>query len=247
MATSNILSIGQSALSAAQAGISTTGHNIANASTPGYSRQIVIQGSAGAQNFGYGYVGQGTQVTTVQRIFNNLLASQISTSQSSYNQINTYATQMSQIDNMLADSTAGVSPALQNFFNTAQTLSANPSDASARQAYLSASQALASRFQSVGNQLNSINDSVNSQISSSITTINSYTSQIANLNDMITKAQNLTGQPPNDLLDQRDQLVSDLSKEIKVTVVNQQGSYNVFVGNGQPMVVGGDTYKLVPV
>jgi len=247
MATSNILSIGQSALSAAQAGISTTGHNIANASTPGYSRQVVIQGSAGAQNFGYGYVGQGTQVTTVQRIFNDLLASQISSSQASYNQINTYASQMSQIDNMLADSSAGISPALQNFFNTAQTLSANPSDGSARQAYLSAAQALASRFQSLGNQLNNINDSVNSQIGSSITKINSYTSQIANLNDMITKAQNLTGQPPNDLLDQRDQLVNDLSKEIKVTVVNQQGSYNVFVGNGQPMVVGGDKYSLVPV
>src|SRR5450830_221093 len=247
MSTSNILSIGQSALAAAQVGISTTGHNIANASTPGYSRQIVIQASAGAQNFGYGYVGQGTTVASVQRIFNNLLASQIATTQSTTSQVNTYATQISQIDNMLADSTAGVSPALQSFFTNIQNLSANPSDTSVRQTVLSSAQSLSSRFQQLGTQLDQINDSVNSQVGTSISNINSYAKQIAQLNDTITKSQNITGQSPNDLMDQRDQLVAELSKEVKVTVVPQQGSYNIFIGNGQPMVVGNNTYTLTPV
>src|SRR3569832_1466758 len=108
MATS-ILSIGQSALAAAQAGLSTTGHNIANASTPGYSRQVVIQGAAQPQNFGFGFMGQGTQISTVQRVYNEYLGVQVQSAQASQSGLNTYYTQIKQIDNMLADPTAGLS------------------------------------------------------------------------------------------------------------------------------------------
>ena len=100
MATSNILSIGKTALNAAQVGISTTGHNIANASTAGYSRQVVVQSAASSQNFGYGYVGQGTEVSSVTRVYNDLLARQAINSQSVSAGLETYAANMSSIDNL---------------------------------------------------------------------------------------------------------------------------------------------------
>ena len=247
MATS-ILSIGQSAIAAAQAGLNTTGHNIANASTPGYSRQVVIQGAALPQNFGFGFMGQGTQVSTIQRVYNEYLGVQVQSAQASKSGLDSYYTQIKQINNMLADPTAGLSPSLQDFFSGIQTLASNPSNISARQATLSSADALTGRFQSLAGQLNEISQGVNSQIQSSVNAINSYARQIAQLNDSIGKVQSAAGQPPNDLLDQRDQLVLDLNKQIKATVVKQgDGSYNVFIGNGQPLVVGTTASKLVSV
>ena len=247
MATS-ILSIGQSALAAAQVGLSTTSHNIANASTPGYSRQVAIQGTAQAQNFGFGFMGQGTQVSTIQRVYNEYLGVQMQSAQASKSGLDAYYTQIKQIDNMLSDPASGMSPALQNFFSGIQTLASNPSSAPARQAALSSADTLVGRFQSMAGQLSEMGQGVNSQIQSSVSAINSYADQIAKLNDAISKAQRSSGQPPNDLLDQRDQLITDLNKEIKATVVKQgDGTYNVFIGNGQSLVVGTTTSKLVNV
>ena len=246
MAT-NILSIGQSALAAAQVGISTTGHNIANAATPGYSRQVLVQGAATAQNFGFGYVGQGVDISSIQRIYSDFQAAQVRSTQTTQSSLSTYATQMSQIDNMLANVTSGLSPSLQGFFKGIQDVSSNPSSIASRQAALSSANALASRFQSMGAQLDQMRQGVNTQIISSVGEINSLSTQISQLNQSITLAQGATaaGQPPNDLMDQRDQLILDLSKQIKATVVKQDdGKYNVFIGNGQPLVVGGLTYQL---
>lgn len=244
---SNILNIGKSALAAAQVGISTTGHNIANASTPGYSRQVIVQATAQAQNFGFGYIGQGTDVVGIRRIYNDILATQVAKSQSSASSIDTYSKQMNTINNMLSDSSAGLSPAMSDFFGSVQDLSANPSDIATRQSMLSYTQSLANRFQSTNNRLNEIRDGVNVQITSSIGLINTYAKQIAKLNDVIEKSVNAEGNTPNDLMDQRDQLVLELSKQIKTTVVPQgQGSYNIFVGNGLPVVVGANTFTLTP-
>ena len=247
MAT-NILSIGQSALLAAQVGISTTGHNIANASTPGYSRQIVIQGAAQAQNFGYGYVGQGTQIQTIQRVYSDLLNKQVTNSQSTTGALTAYATQMKQIDSMLSDTSAGLSPAMQDFFKSVQDLSTNPDDAPSRQAMLSTANSLAERLQSFGTRISEIREGVNSQLTTSVDLVNTYAKQIAQLNDTIQKALNSDGQPPNDLMDQRDQLVSELSKQIQTSVVKQDGgTYNVFIGNGLPLVVGTHNFSLTTI
>lgn len=243
MAT-NILSIGQSALAAAQVGISTTGHNIANASTPGYSRQVVVQGAALAQNFGYGYVGQGVDVKTIQRIYSDFQAAQVRSTQTAKSGLDSYYAQITQVNNMFADSTSGLSPTLQSFFSGIQNLASNPSSGAARQTALSSANALASTFQSMGSQLDQMNQSVNTQVTSSVATINSLATQIAQLNSNIALAQG-SGQPPNDLLDQRDQLVLDLSKQIKTSVVPQDdGKYNIFIGNGQSLVVGSQAYAL---
>lgn len=244
MATS-ILSIGQSALAAAQVGISTTGHNIANASTPGYSRQIVIQGPALAQNFGFGFLGQGTEISTIRRVYSEHLASQQQHAQANKSSLDSYYAQIRQINDLMADPSAGVSPALQDFFAAVQNLTSNPASMAARQSMLSTAQSLASRVQGLDSRLAELERGVNTQVVAGVSVVNAYAEQIAALNDAIGKAQRSTGQPPNDLLDQRDQLLLDLNKEIKATVVRQGDDYNVFIGNGQPLVVGATASKLV--
>jgi flagellar hook-associated protein 1 FlgK len=245
---SNILSIGKSALDAAQVGISTTGHNIANASTAGYSRQVVMQSAATAQNFGYGYLGQGTNVTAITRIYSDILAKQAVSSQSTSASVEAYKTQITPIDNMLSDATAGLTPAMSNFFNSVQDLASNPSNTATRQSMLSNAQSLVNRFQNTASSLNEIGNNINTQLTSSVSIVNSYAKQIAGLNNAITNALSLSNNVPNDLMDQRDQLVLNLSKQIKTTIVDQgQGAYNIFVGNGLPLVVGTDTNALTTI
>jgi flagellar hook-associated protein 1 len=244
----SILGVGQSALAAAQAGLATTAHNIANASTPGYSRQIVIQGSSGGQDFGVGFVGKGTEVTEIRRVYDDMLSERVRSAETSTNALNTYYTQISQINNQFGDSTTGLSPTLQDFFKGVQDLAANPNSGASRQAMLSSSEALATRLQSLDAQLREMSTGVNGQITSTIGSINTYAAQIAKLNDAIEKAQGgLEGKASNDLLDQRDQAITELSQQIKTTVVKQGNSYNVFIGSGQPIVVGTKTFNLVPM
>ena len=244
MAT-NILSIGQSALAAAQVGLNTTGHNIANAATPGFHRQVVVQSAAMAQDFGFGFLGQGAEISTVKRVYSEFLGSQLRSAQTTKSALDSYSTEIKQIDNMLADPASGLSPALQQFFGGMQELATNPASMPARQVALASADSLAARFQSMAGRLQEIGQGINSQIATSVDVINTYAVQIAQLNDAIGRAQGPTGQPPNDLMDQRDQLILDLNKEIKTTVVKQgDGGYNVFIGNGQPLVVGVTTSLL---
>jgi len=243
--TTNILSIGQSALAAAQVGLATTGHNIANSGTIGYTRQVVTQGAVSGQNVGYGFVGKGTEVTGVNRAYNEFLAGQVLGAQVSKSSLDTYYTQIRRIDNLLADTSAGVSPALQEFFQSVQNLAAQPNDPAARQSLLSSSESLAARFNGLDAQLAEIRSGLNGEIEASVSSINAYARQIGQLNDAIEKATTAAqGKPPNDLLDQRDRLIHELGKEVRVTVVNQGNSANVFIGNGQPLVVGSKTYGL---
>ena len=243
----NIFSIAQSGLAAAQAGIATTGHNIANQATPGYSRQQVVQASMDGQNLGgIGFIGNGVNVQTVQRIYNDFLGAQIVSGQATASQLATYYDQVNKANNMVADPTAGLSPVLDSFFAGVQDLVANPGEVPSRQAMLSGAQTLAARFQSLDAQFRSMQDGVNSEIESSVLNINSYAQQIAKLNDSILKAQS-TGQPPNDLLDQRDFIVSELSKEVKVTVSKQDSGYTVSIGNGQTLVIGNQAMQLAAV
>lgn len=244
---SNILGIGQSALAAAQIGISTTGHNIANAATPGYNRQTVTQEASLAQNFGFGYIGQGTQVTGIQRMYSDFLSNQVTSAQTSKGEIDSYLSQVSQIDNLLSDASAGLSPAIQSYFTGLQQVNSAPNDPAARQTAMSSAQITVERFQSLSGQLTQIGDGVNAQIASSVSAINSYAGQIAKLNDLIGRETSGSGAQPNDLLDQRDNLISELNKQVKTTVVKQDaGNYSVYIGNGQPLVVGTKATTLQP-
>jgi flagellar hook-associated protein 1 FlgK len=236
----SIFSIGISGLNAAQAGLQTTSHNISNAATPGFSRQQIIQASNTPQFTGAGFLGQGTNVATVQRMYSTYLNSAVQSAQASVSQLNAYQAQISQIDNMLADPNAGLSPALSQFFSAANVVSSNPSSMPARQSMLSAAQALVSRFQGIDQNLSQIRTGINTQVTSEVATINSIATQIAEVNQKIILAQaSGPNQPANDLLDQRDQLVAQLNQHVSATTVAQSdGTYSVFIGSGQPLVVG---------
>jgi flagellar hook-associated protein 1 FlgK len=242
----SLLSIGKTGLFAAQAGLATTGHNITNANVAGYSRQVVVQASASAMEESYGFVGTGTQIAQVKRYSDEFLNAQVRTAQASTSALDAYNAQISQVDNLLADSTSGLSPALQDFFSSVQNLTGDRAGAPSRGALLGSSQTLVARFQGMNARLDEIRDGVNSQITANVTLINSYAQQIAQLNEQITQASGSTEQrPPNDLMDKRDQLVMELNKQVKATVVpGDANSLTVSIGSGQPLVVGKQAFEL---
>ena len=242
---SGLISIAVTGINAAQVGLMTTGNNITNASSDGYSRQRVIQASNPTVMTGAGGIGQGTHVVTVARMYDKALTTQVLNAQSRMSALDTYSSQISQIDNMLADAEAGLSPAIQDFFDGIQAVSAAPSSVSARQSMVSAAQTMTSVFQSVYSRLAEMQTSVDAQIRGTVNSINSYTQQIAEINKQILSTASLNNQPDNQLLDKRDQLVAELNKLVKVGVsTNDDGSYNVFVGTGQQLVVRADYTKL---
>lgn len=243
----SIFGVGVSALSAAQAGLTTTSHNISNVNTPGFHRQQIVQSTNIPQFFGIGFLGQGTHVDTVKRLYNELLDSQVIQAQAQSSQLDTYYSRIRQIDNMLADPNAGLSPALQEFFNGVQDVAANPASVPSRQAMLSSGQAMVSRFQAINQRFSEIRDGINSEIRSTIGTINTYAQQIARMNQQIGLAQSSAGelQPANDLLDQRGQMLAELNQLIKVSSVTQSdGSLSIFIGNGQTLVINNQSFAL---
>ncbi len=241
-----IFGISVSALNAAQAGLATTSNNIANANTPGYSREQIVQTQMLPQNTGSGFIGQGVSVATVQRQYDQFLSAQVLAAQTQSSNLNTQLGLSQQVSNLLGDSSGGLTPTLQDFFTAVNGVSNAPQSVPARQAMIGSAQTLVSRFQSLSQNLNQIRDGLNSQISNSVTQINSYANQIATLNEQIVQAQaNNPNQQPNALLDQRDQLVNQLSQQIRVSTIKQSdGSMNVYIGNGQSLVLGNQTTTL---
>lgn len=238
-----------SGLNAAQVGILTASNNISNASTAGYNRQEIVQGTNVPTLTGNGYIGQGTHVTTVKRIYDQYLSRQVLSAEAGAAEMDSYLAQIKQIDNLLADSSAGLSPALAAFFKGVQEVAANPSSIPGRQSMLSAAQALTGRFQALDQRMSEIRDGVNTQIINQVTEINTYATQLAEINQKLVFATSgsLT-QIPNDLLDQRDQMLRNLNQLVRVsTVTNTDGSMSVFVGSGQPLVVGNTSYSFTAV
>lgn len=236
----SIYSVGISGLNAAQTGILTTSHNISNASTPGFSRQQIFQTTNIPMLTGAGFVGQGTNVETIRRIYSEQLNERVLSAQTGAAEMDSYLSQISQISNLLADPDAGLSPAMSSFFKAVQEMAANPASIPARQAMLSGTQALVGRLQSIDQRMTEIRNGVNSLVTSEVVAINSYAQQIAEVNQRIVYAQAVNPtQPPNDLLDQRDLLIADLNGKVRVTTMEQNdGTFSVFIGNGQPLVVG---------
>jgi flagellar hook-associated protein 1 FlgK len=245
MATSSIFEIGLSGLNAAQAGLNTTSHNIANPSTPGFHRQNAIQSTQEPQQTGSGFFGKGVRVDTVLRAYSQFLDNAVLQAQTQDSYLQAYQTQINQIDNLLADPTAGLSPALQSFFSAVQDVASNPSSVPSRQSLLSGAQALQSRFRSLSDRLNEIRAGVNIQIADTTAQINSTAQNIADINDQILRSQASDTQPPNDLLDKRDQLVADLNKLVRTSVLKDaNGTVNVFIGTGQTLVLGKQAFTL---
>lgn len=245
----SILNIGVSGLKTAQAQLLTTSHNISNAATPGFNRQQAIASTNIPQLRGNGFIGQGVQVSTVQRVYSQFLFTQSLQTQNQSSQLDSYYNEIKQLDNLLADTSSGLTPALHSFFNAVQDVATNPASVPARQAMLSNAEALTGRFQAMDQRFNEVREGVNSQLTSSVDEINSLAKQIATLNLNVQTVEGSSGgQPANDLRDQRDALLRELSKLANVSVVRQDnGHHNVFIGNGQALVVGSETMALKTV
>ncbi len=247
MGNSSIFGIGLSGLNAAQAGLVTTGHNIANVNTAGYTRQQVLQSARAPQFGGSGYFGTGVNIDSVRRVYSEFLASQVRQSQGSAAELEVATAQLTQLDNLIGDPDSSLAPALDDFFAGVNAVAARPSDIPSRQTMLSSAQALVSRFAQLGEQMTEIRTGVNTQIESSVGSINSLASQLAGINKRISEANAVAGglAPPNDLLDQRDNLLLELNKQVGAAGVEQSdGSLNIFLSNGQALVVGDTSYAL---
>lgn len=237
--SSGMISIGVSGITAAQLGLLATEHNVTNASTPGYTRQRTVQATNIAVNTGAGAIGQGVHVQTIERMYDRFVTEQVNTAQTKVSEIDAYYAEIKQIDNLLADPSAGLTPALQEFFSGVQQVAANPSLLSARQSMISSAETLVNRFQSLSGRLDNLTEEVNGKLQDTVASVNSYASQIAELNQRIIIAESSYDQPANDLLDQRDYLVNQLNTLVGAkTSENSDGSINVFVGTGQQLVVG---------
>lgn len=247
---SNIFTAALTGMNAAQYGITTTEHNISNASTPGFSRQQVLLSPAIAQQFGSGFVGQGVDLIGVRRIYDQFLTTQVLQVQTQASYLTSYHNAIVQIDNMLSDPNAGVSPAMQDLFSGLNGVANNPESTPSRQTFLGNAQAAVNRFQGIDQQLTTIANGLNGQISNNVKDINSYARQIATLNSSIRLATSggQAGQQPNDLLDQRDQLINQLNQIIQTSTMQQSdGSVSVFIGSGQALVIGNQAMTLQTV
>jgi flagellar hook-associated protein 1 FlgK len=241
----SLLAIGKTGLYAAQAALATTGHNIANANVAGFSRQTVVQATSAALDTGVGFLGTGTEIAQIKRYSDNFLNTQVRSAQASTSGLESYYSQIKQIDNLLADTTSGLSPAMQGFFKGVQDMAANRASVPSRQAMLSSAETLATRLQDLDSRLGEIRSGVNGEIEASVTAINTYGAQIAKLNEQISNFASSATRPPNDLLDQRDQVVLELNKFVKATVTQgDNSSLTISIGNGQPLVVGNDSFQL---
>ncbi|ADD76640.1 flagellar hook-associated protein 1 FlgK [Pantoea sp. PA1] len=242
---SSIINSAMSGLSAAQAALSTTSNNISNYTVAGYSRQTTILAEANSTLQGKSYYGNGVNVTGVQREYDSFIAAQLRGSSATYNAANTQYSQVSNIDDLMSTSTTNLSTAIQGFFSNMQNVVSNANDPAARQSMLSNSQGLVNQFQTQAQYLTNMQNSVNTNIASNVDQINTFTTQISNLNQQIAKLSTANGATPNDLLDQRDQLVNGLNNIVGVTVSQQDGSYTVSMANGLSLVNGFQSTKLV--
>jgi flagellar hook-associated protein 1 FlgK len=244
-----VFGISVSALQAFQNAINVTSNNVANASTPGYDRETVNLTEAIPQSNGTATVGAGVVVAGISRAYSQAAANQLNASQSSLGQLNALQNYSTQIDNLFGTTVGGLSTTLQSFYSAFSDVANDPTSTASRQALLGQAQNVANSFQNASGDLSSLNTDVNSRITADVQQINSIASAISTLNQQIVVATAQGGnQPPNELLDQRDQLVSNLSQLVGVsTTADADGSLNVFVGNGQPLVLQGQTTPLTTV
>lgn len=245
----NLVNTAMSGLKAAQAALSAVSNNISNQAVTGYSRQTTLLEQAAGTKNGSVYIGNGVNLVAINRDYNEFISNQLRSAQTTSSSVTTSYEQISKIDNLLASSTTNLSSSLQEFFTNLQNVANNAGDSSARQTMIGKAQGLVNQFQVTDKYLRDMDSSINSEIKSVVSQVNTYSSQIANLNKEITRLQGANqGAQPNDLLDQRDLLVDELNKLVGVDVAVQDGSiYNVSLKNGMNLVQGTRSFDLVTI
>lgn len=245
MSGADLLGLGTSALLAFQQALKTTGNNVSNANTPGYSRERVDLTTRPATQTTIGSIGNGVQISDIKRLYDELASGRVRDATSSKNQLDTYHSLASQLDNLIGSSSSGLSSAMQSFFNSIQGVANDPSSITSRQNMLSQAQALVDGFHSYAGQLSTMQSDINSQLSSGVSQVNTLAQNLADINKQIVSSQATNNSGSADLLDKRDQLLQELSQYVSVkTVTQDNGAMNVFVGSGQPLVVGDRAQQL---
>ncbi|WP_150317070.1 flagellar hook-associated protein FlgK [Enterobacter hormaechei] len=246
---SSLINSAMSGLSAAQSALNTVSNNISSYNVAGYTRQTTILGASNSTLTGGGWVGNGVYVSGVQREYDAFITNQLRAAQNQSSGLTTRYQQMSKIDDVLSDTTNSLSANLQDFFKSLQTLVSNAEDPAARQTVLGKADGLVNQFKTNDQYLRDQDAQVNTAISTSVDQINNYAKQIANLNDQISRLTGVgAGASPNELLDQRDQLVSELNKIVGVDVtVQESGTYNISIANGYTLVQGSNASQLAAV
>lgn len=241
-----ILETGITGLTAFRSQLTTTSHNIANVNTEGYSRQIVGLGTLPATNTQIGAVGNGVQITEIRRQFDQFLMDRLRNYTSSDADFQVYYDRARRVDDLIADPDAGISGALQDFFNSMQDVTDNPTSTATRDVLLSNANILVDRFQTMHGYLEGLRSEINQDMRVLVEETNALTDSIADLNEQIQLYVNGSGgDTPNDLLDRRDQVITQLSEMVNLTMVKQDdGTINVFLGNGQGVVIGTRNFNL---
>ena len=242
----SLINIGMSGLNASQGALATVGNNIANANTSGYSRQQIVQGSGASQQVGGVFIGTGTTLADVRRVYNSYLDAQLQTTTSLNGDAQAYLDQIGSVDKLLSDKSTGISAVLSSFFSSLQTAAGAPGDVSPRQLLLTNAQALSNRFNSISSQLNQQNEGINTQLDSLTSMVNQHTATIASLNKQIAQATT-AGNTPNNLLDARNEAVRTLNELVGVTVQEHDNVYDVTLGTGQALVQGNTSNTLSAV
>lgn len=242
----NIFNIGVSGLTAAQTRLATTGHNIANVNTDGYSRQQVGLETLPAQTTGLGSIGSGVHVADISRAYDDFLAGRVRVSTASSSEAEYLYSHSLQVDNVISDPAAGMSQVLSEFFNAVNDVADDPTSVPTRDVMLNQTDILVSRFHSMDSYFSQLRDQSNTDLKSFAGEINRLSQSIANINVDIQKGGQFGGSSqPNDLLDMRDRLIDELNQYVNVKTVNQSdGQVNVFIGNGQPLVLGNSANTL---
>ncbi|EMA9125022.1 flagellar hook-associated protein FlgK [Escherichia coli] len=246
---SSLINNAMSGLNAAQAALNTASNNISSYNVAGYTRQNTIMAQANSTLGAGGWVGNGVYVSGVQREYDAFITNQLRAAQTQSSGLTARYEQMSKIDNMLSTSTSSLATQMQDFFTSLQTLVSNAEDPAARQALIGKSEGLVNQFKTTDQYLRDQDKQVNIAIGASVDQINNYAKQIASLNDQISRLTGVgAGASPNNLLDQRDQLVSELNQIVGVEVsVQDGGTYNITMANGYSLVQGSTARQLVAV
>ena len=241
----SIYDVGSSALNSMQRAIATTGHNIANVNTEGYSRQEVLLGTRTPEKVGQVEIGTGVEVSNIRRAHDHFLMRDVQSRSSSNGYFQLYAKTAQNIDGLLADPSTGIAPAMDKFFAAMEAVASNPSSTPERQVLISEAEMLTQRFNYVDTRLSEFAGELNTRIANMTDDINALAIDIAQLNESIVSLSSGSRGMPNDLLDRRDQAITDLSKLISVqTATQEDGSVNVLIGKGQRLVIGNNAEQL---
>ncbi|MEC4889500.1 MAG: flagellar hook-associated protein FlgK [Nitrospira sp.] len=233
----SLFDIARSALNTSQQAMAVTGHNVANVNTPGYTRQEAVLAERSPISGQPGMMGTGVQATSIRRNINTFVNQQITTSQQTLGRLTLSRDELFRLQSIFGDSNdQGISARLNDFYQGLQDVSTSPNDLAARSVLLAKSSQLAAALNQTASDLTTTRQSLNLQVTQTVTEINSYTKQIAELNGQITSAE-LMGQNANDLRDQRDLALNELAKRIDVTTAETStGGLTVFAARGQILV-----------